>query len=157
MHIEVVDGIFYFTQNIGCSEDIVTGALATMFYYCPSLQGIFLKNLIKILMMLKNEYYVETGRGIYSKKYTWLKKDINFRPDIIISNSKDDWDEKKKPENEQKAIIIETKLFGSYLLEDQETLYSNFKSQFSKIKGAKLKLMLISIKDYNSKERHHFI
>ena len=50
-----------------------------------------------------------------SKKYTWLKKDINFRPDIIISNSKDDWDEKKKPENE-KAIIIETKLFGSDLL-----------------------------------------
>ncbi len=59
--------------------------------------------------------------------------------------------QEKKPENEN-AIIIETKLFGSDLTPEQETNYKNFKSQFSKIKGAKIKLMLLSIKDYNDKE-----
>ncbi len=43
MHIEVVDNIFYFTQNIGCNEDVVTGALATMFYYCPKFTKEFFK------------------------------------------------------------------------------------------------------------------
>ena len=61
MHIEVVDNIFYFTQNIGCNEDVVTGALATMFYYCPKFTRHFFEEFDKDLMMLKNEYYVETG------------------------------------------------------------------------------------------------
>ena len=45
MHVDIVDTMFDFTQTIGSNEDILTGALATAFYYCPKFTKLLFEEL----------------------------------------------------------------------------------------------------------------
>jgi hypothetical protein len=151
MHTEIVDTLFDYTQNIGNNEDIVTGALATGFCYCPKFTELLFKNL-KIKFSYPKGYFVNTGWEI-NKNYKWLNKEIKFRPDIMLSSYEEDWDyERDKPPHLEDLVLIESKLFGTKLNGRQEQCYKDFKSEFSKLKNCSIKMLLISIDDYKDKE-----
>jgi hypothetical protein len=99
---------------------------------------------------------LESGSVIQSKYYKWLKrKDIDFKPDLVITKSEFWESEKNNPPVSDEAIIIESKLFKAQLTKKQETNYKRFKQEFSKINGNKnkIQMILISIKDYKEKEK----
>ena len=141
MNINVIATLFDHTQNLGNSEDIITGALATAFHYCPEFTKKFFKKIegIEFPKVGKNGYYVDTGYSI--ERQDWLKG-ITFRPDILISNKDEDW--KNKPNGEQ-IILIESKLWAN-LPEKQEKSYKDFKKIFVSRKSNTIATLLISIK-----------
>ena len=151
MHVDIVDTMFEFTQNIGSNEDIVTGALATALYYCPQYTRMLFDEL-NINYPFNKKYYVNSGWQ-FSSDYKWLKKSINFRPDIMLSLYEEDWNyEKNKPPENESLILVEAKFFGSKFGRDQEKCYREFKSEFSRLNTCNVKMLLISIEDYSHKE-----
>jgi len=164
MHIDIVNTIIYYTQNLGSNEDIVSGALATAFYYCPKYTESLFKWLeIKLPKLPKSpkddeddivdDYFVDTGSVISGKKYKWLSKKIDFKPDILIY-TKDEWSENKNdPPIEEELILIEAKLFGSRLKEEQEIKYKLFKQEFFERTNKKPKMLLITLTNEADKEK----
>ena len=74
MHLKVLNQIFIETQNLGSYEDIVTGALSTIFLFCPDFTNKFFKKILgKESIVQKNNYYVNTGPKMASDG-DWLKK-----------------------------------------------------------------------------------
>ena len=125
MHVDIVDTKFDFTQNLGSNEDILTGALATAFYYCPKFTKLLFKEL-KIRYPYDNKYYVNTGWQI-NNDYKWLNKEINFKPDIMLSLSEEDWNsERDKHPDHEIVILVESKLFGAKLEKKTRAVLSRF-------------------------------
>lgn len=141
MNINVVDTLFDYTQNLRSSEDIITGTLATAFHYCPKFSEVFFKNSFGINIPKDGNFYVATGYSTVG--YAWLK-DLNFRPDILISNKDEDWE--KEPDGEQ-LILIESKLWSKFG-PNQINKYKKFKDLFSKKASNSVHMILISIEEH---------
>jgi hypothetical protein len=156
MHLRVVDEIFSYAQNLGSHEDIVTGALATAFCYCPKFTEKFFKkigiNFFKWKDGEEYRYLIDTGWEI-NGNYSWLKNNSKFRPDILISKN-EKWDEKKPPKNEQ-LILIEAKIWARFGA-NQRKKYYEFRREYLKQVNEDIQTLLISIEEDNSDERYAF-
>ena len=101
MKIEIVDTIFEYSQTLRSSEDVITGILATALDSCPIFSMQFIKEL-GINFPYEDDYFLYTG--LATKSYKWCKG-IDFRPDLLISNIDDVWDENKIPKHENLILI----------------------------------------------------
>jgi len=155
MELEVIRKIIDYTQNMRSHEDVVTAALTTAFDYCPEFMEQFLKYMKLKEYNFKNNgnynYTLETG-SVINGYYKWLGKEIDFRPDIVIS--KQEWEEDKAPKNEE-TILIESKV-GAILRPDQRKQYKKFKQYFEEEVSNNVKTILISLKKYNKRDVKEF-
>jgi hypothetical protein len=142
---------------MGSHEDIVTAALSTAFCYCPNFTEKFFSKIGFRTYKWKDtkdeyDYLVDTGYEI-NGNYSWLKRGIKFRPDILISK-KEKWDKKSPPRGEQ-LIVIESKIWAR-LEHKQEKQYHLFKQEYLKRVNKNIKTLLITLKEDNTREYFGF-
>lgn len=130
MDIKVTETLISNCQNLGSHEDIITGILATIFEYCPTVT----KELLTLLSSKEyafwedeNDYNYYCGMSLTRQNEKWLDGKINFRPDLLIKNLRE-WEE-NGPESKEKFFLIESKLWTK-LSDSQIKGYSHFKDNY---------------------------
>lgn len=127
MDIKVTETLISNCQNLGSHEDIITGILATIFEYCPTVTKELLTHLSNkeyVFLNGGNDYDYYCGVNLSRQTEKWLVGKINFRPDILIKGHRE-WGE-KGPKGKEKFFLIESKLWTK-LSDSQIKGYMHFK------------------------------
>jgi len=156
MHIKMVNEILDYTQNLGSSEDIITGLFAAAIGNCPVFthklfNQLGIKNIQK--KPTDDDYYLDTGFAISSNIYGWISNAdntviINIRPDIMISKC-EEWND-DIPKDEE-LILIESKIWAK-LGKNQAGNYKAFKEICNKVKMNNVSTVLISLDEIGNDE-----
>lgn len=130
MDIKVTETLISNCQNLGSHEDIITGILATIFEYCPTVTKELLTHLSNkeyVFLNGGNDYDYYCGVNLSRQTEKWLDGKINFRPDILVKGHRE-WGE-KGPKGKEKFFLIESKLWTK-LSDSQIKGYSHFKDNY---------------------------